>query len=323
MYNKIVAIMALSLMVAVPVLPAVAQDDTSTATDTVEVVEEGNDTGILPTNPFYFLREWNRGLRRAFIFDPVKRAEFELRVTDEKAQELEKVSELDGEDGKGIDRATRNYEEAVVRLKTRLEKVGESSENPNVQKLLENLADRTAQHQELIARLKARYEQFENLRLRLQQAGESVDGVINSVRTGVETVEQLGERVRTGDVELRVELEEKMKEFRQGIESSGALDRLGDLESELRSRIESSTGGLRERLELREKINGEEMRFRLENRLRTDDDDDEGEIEDADDENEDQDEDLDENEAGDNGQDDEDESEDEGNEGRSGSNSED
>ena len=294
MYGKIVATIALSLMVAVPVLPAVAQDNTGVATDTVEdVVEEtASDAGILPTNPFYFIREWGRGLRRAFIFNPIKRAEFELRVTDEKASELEEVSELEGEDGEGIDRAARNYGEAVARLRARLERVEENSENPNVQKLLGNLADRTAEHRELITRLRTRYEQFENLRSRLEQTGESVERAMDSVRGGVEAVEELRGRVRSGDAELRVELETKMREFRQGVESSGAFNRLGDLESELRSRIESRTDGLRERFELRERINGEETRLRFENRLDTDDDD---EDEDNDDE-EDEDNDLDEDE---------------------------
>jgi len=346
MYGKIVAI-ALLLMVAMPMLPAVAQDDIGIATDTVEeVVEEvADDVGILPTSPFYFFKEWGRGFRRAFIFDPVKRAEFELRITDEKAEELEEVSEVDGEDEEGIDRAARNYEEAVVRLRTRLEKVEENSENPNVQKLLENLADRTVEHQELIARLRARFEQFENLRLRLQQTRESVEGVIDSVKGGVEAVGELRGRLRTGDVELRVELKEKLKEFRQGVESSGVFDRLGGFESEMRSRVENRTDGLRERLEFRERINGEETRFRFENRLDTDngdevedadddedldeeDEDDEvedtdGNSEDLDEDGDDNEEDLDEDESGDEDDDDENDEdedldEDEGEEDRGG-----
>ncbi|KKU19434.1 MAG: Phosphopantothenoylcysteine decarboxylase [Candidatus Nomurabacteria bacterium GW2011_GWA1_46_11] len=268
MYGKIVAIVALSLMVAVPVLPAVAQDDAGTATDTVEVVEEGNDTGILPTNPFYFIKEWGRGFRRIFIVNPVKRAEFELRITDEKAQELEKVSEVDGENEDGIDRAARNYEEAVARLKTRLEKVGESSENPNVQELLNKLAERAAEHQDLMARLRTRYEQFEELRSRLEQAGQSVGDAVDSVREGVGVVQELRERVQMGDTELRTELKEKLEEFRDGV--------------------------TRGRLEIKEKINGEEMRFRFENRLRMGDDEDE--VEDAGDENKDEIEDADDEE---------------------------
>src|SRR3989304_1431905 len=111
MYGKVVVVVTLSLMVAIPVLSAVAQDSTSTATDTVDTIEENVSLGILPTNPFYFLKEWGRELRRAFVFNPVKRAEFELKITDEKAGELEKVSNIDGDNERGIDRAVSNYEE--------------------------------------------------------------------------------------------------------------------------------------------------------------------------------------------------------------------
>ncbi|MCR4261013.1 MAG: DUF5667 domain-containing protein, partial [Candidatus Colwellbacteria bacterium] len=249
MYGKVVATIALSLMVAMPVIPAVAQDDAGIATDTVETIDETGDAGILPTNPFYFLKEWSRGLRRVFIFDSVKRAEYELRVTDEKADELEEVSELEGDEGKGVERAARNYEEATERLKMRLEKIEESSENPNVQELLGNLADRVAKHEELITRLRTRYEGFETMRLRLESTRDSVESVLDAVGTGVESIEKLRVRFRSGDVELKVELQEKIKEFREGVESSGAFNRLDDFEGELRSRVEGRTDGLREHFE--------------------------------------------------------------------------
>jgi len=304
-YGKIVAVVSLSLMVAMPVVPAVAQDDAGIATDTVEAMDEARDAGILPTNPFYFLKEWSRGLRRAFIFNPVKRAEYELQVTDEKADELGEVSELDGEEGKGIERAAQNYQEAAERLKMRLEKIEESSENPNVQELMGNLADRAAKHEELIARLRVRYENFEAMRLRLESARESVEGVIDTVGTGVESIRELKERFRGGDVELKAELREKIKEFREGVESSGAFNRLDDFEGELRSRVESRTDGLRERFELRQKINGEELRLRFENKLNKDDDDEgdtdnsEEDLDEDEDDDDDLDEDEDENENGD------------------------
>ena len=199
MYGKFVVTIALSLMVAVPILPVLAQESAGTTTDTVEVVEEVGDAGILPTNPFYFLKEWGRGLRRAFIYNPIKRAEFELRVTDEKANELEEVSEVEGENEEGIERAARNYEEAVERLKLRLEKVGENSENPNIQELLGNLADRAERHQELIERIRVRYEEFENLRLRMEQIKGSIDSAIDSVGRGAEVIEELRGYVRFYD----------------------------------------------------------------------------------------------------------------------------
>ncbi|MCR4261191.1 MAG: hypothetical protein NUV96_02580, partial [Candidatus Colwellbacteria bacterium] len=103
------------------------------------------------------------------------------------------------------------------------------------------------------------------------------------------------------------ELQEKIKEFREGVESSGAFNRLDDFEGELRSRVESRVDGLKERFELRQKINGEELRLRFDSRLDTDNDDEEEE-EDTDDSDEDLDEDEDENEEDDLDEDDKEDS---------------
>jgi hypothetical protein len=38
----------------------------------------------LPTSPFYFLKEWGRGIRMFFTFDPIKKSELEIKISDEK-----------------------------------------------------------------------------------------------------------------------------------------------------------------------------------------------------------------------------------------------
>ena len=39
--------------------------------------------GILPSNPFYFTKESFRNLRRALTFNPVSRADLELRIVEQ------------------------------------------------------------------------------------------------------------------------------------------------------------------------------------------------------------------------------------------------
>ncbi|MDP2651131.1 MAG: DUF5667 domain-containing protein, partial [bacterium] len=318
-YGKAVAL-SLLVLVASPALPVVAQDD---AEIMVEGEEQIGDAGILPTNPFYFLKEWGRSLRRAVIFDPVRRAEFELEVTEEKARELDEVNGLEGEDEKAIERATLNYEKGVERLKTRLEKLEEQSDNPRVEALLGNLAERAAAHQELMENLKVRYEQFENLRSRFEEAKGTIDSTIESASRGVQALERVQDKIRAkieegqdneglkrvleviertrlrfpgegddeeaegkerprGDVELRKELEQKFQQFRDDVESTGGVKSLRDVEERFRSQFEVKPDEIRERLDFRQKLNGEEVRLRFENRVRQDDgddDDDEGEDE--------------------------------------------
>lgn len=237
-YGKMLVIITVLLIASVPVLSVLAQDSTSSAMNTVDVEEEAS-LGILPTNPFYFLKEWGRGLRRAFIFDSIKRAQFELDILDEKAEELEGVSEINENKERNIDLALKNYEDAVALLRLKLEQLDEDSKNPNIEKLLGALAERTAAHQELIARLRERYQQFENLRIRFEQAKGAIDGVVDYALNSVETIQEFRESFRMGDMELREELRVRWQDFRVGVESSGVFNRLDEFESNLRLRLEN------------------------------------------------------------------------------------
>lgn len=116
--------------------------------------EDLGNPGILPTNPFYFLKELGRGVKLFFIFDPVSKAEYELNVTNERAAELKRVIDLDPGNTKAIERALTNYNENVARLGARLESLRQSSNNPNIDKLLERLAERTSRHKRLFEELK-------------------------------------------------------------------------------------------------------------------------------------------------------------------------
>src|SRR3989338_1352335 len=51
------------------------------------------DPGVLPTSPFYFVKEWRRGITRLFTFNPIKKAELELTILNEKAAEAQEVEE--------------------------------------------------------------------------------------------------------------------------------------------------------------------------------------------------------------------------------------
>lgn len=107
---------------------------------------EVGEVGFLPTSRFYFLKEWRRGISRFFAFNSVKKAEFDLKTADEKAAELLEVRKTAPD---AAEDALENYEKAQERLKETLEKVKETSENPNVDRLLEKLADRTIKHIQL------------------------------------------------------------------------------------------------------------------------------------------------------------------------------
>ena len=54
-----------------------------------------DNVGLLPTNPFYFIKEWQRGVKSFFTVSAVKRAELELAVIREKSAEIKKLQVID------------------------------------------------------------------------------------------------------------------------------------------------------------------------------------------------------------------------------------
>ncbi|HBT81101.1 hypothetical protein A2757_03370 [Candidatus Giovannonibacteria bacterium RIFCSPHIGHO2_01_FULL_48_47] len=122
------------------------------------------DPGTLPTSPFYFLKEWRRGLKLLFTFDRVKKAELELEISNEKAAEAKKVEEENPDNIEAIKRAIENYKKSQERLKARLEALGDISENPQVERLLERLEERTEKHERLFEELLEKFEDQEELR---------------------------------------------------------------------------------------------------------------------------------------------------------------
>ena len=129
------------------------------AADALEV----KSVGLLPTSPLYFLKEASRSIQSFFTFNPVKKAELKLKIADEKLMETKAVSEQKPNDEKALAKALENYELQTDELKTRLEALKISSENPNVQRLFEKVTDRVAKHQQFLETLPLDKEIKENL----------------------------------------------------------------------------------------------------------------------------------------------------------------
>lgn len=115
------------------------------------------DPGILPTSWLYFLKEWGRGISRFFIFNSVAKAELELRIANEKAAEALKVQETKPDDAKALSAAIENYTKAGERLETQFIKLKETSQNPNIEKLLNKLNEQTLKHAILFNQLAERW----------------------------------------------------------------------------------------------------------------------------------------------------------------------
>ena len=74
-----------------------AQGDTSADTTATAVNEEitsqdldVSDPKLLPGNPFYFLKEWGRGVQSWFAFGNLKKADLQQKFASERLIELKK-----------------------------------------------------------------------------------------------------------------------------------------------------------------------------------------------------------------------------------------
>lgn len=72
--------------------------------------------GLLPSNPFYFFKNWTRGLRRALTFNEVNRVDLELDILDEKAGEAAKINKIFSNNEIFSKNAVDNYIAALQRF---------------------------------------------------------------------------------------------------------------------------------------------------------------------------------------------------------------
>lgn len=209
---------------------AFAQAETAVETSAEVAVESNGVTledlevtnpGTLPTSNFYFFKEFVRGFQRAVTFNAVSRAELELKIVNEKAAELKQVSRSNA-DARGLERAVTNYKENAERLRARFEALKETSENPNVDKLLDKLADKTIKHLQLFEELKAKHEA---VRERIEEAQENLEEASADAAERLDTAEKLKERFERAVLNQR---ERNVKEIR-------AVDALDKIEARIKN----------------------------------------------------------------------------------------
>ena len=151
--------------------------------------------GTLPTSPFYFFKEWRRGIQGLFTFNKVAKAELEAKFSNEKAAELKVVQEQRPDDERAIGRALSNFQRSQERLRVRLEKVQDSSQNPNIDKLLDKVVTKSVLHEKLLEEVQARNEGTETIRIATEVLKEQVMGVVQGLAV-LDTSEKFALRIK-------------------------------------------------------------------------------------------------------------------------------
>ena len=238
---------------------------------------------ILPDNPFYFLKNWARGIQEIFTFNPVKKLELKLKFTNEKLMETRKLIELK-RNAKIIKKATENYQKEIEEIKNQAEKIKEKAkENPKVESFLDKFIHQQTLHQKLLDRLENQVspeafekikearerhlERFQEVMLKLEDRKEKITEKLDKILE-----EQKGSQFKNfKNLEVLKNLEEKVpEEAKEAIKRAqeNALKRLqGDLEKmspEDRERfkeyIERISGEKEKHLEILENLRHELIR---------------------------------------------------------------
>lgn len=198
----------LAIASLITILPVNAQEAASSVDLGVE------NPGMLPTSPFYFLKEWSRGINKFFTFNPVKKAELELDEINQRAAEIKKMEEITPQNIEAINKASSNYQKNAEQLKNRLEALKETSQNPNIDKLLDKLIDRSLKHQELFDGLEKKFEarqeiseqKITELKEKFEANRERINEVISKIPEKFEDIDRFKQRMENAVENLPEEI---------------------------------------------------------------------------------------------------------------------
>lgn len=164
--------------------------------------------GMLPGNPFYFLKSVTEGIGTFFTFGDVAKANRLLALAEVRASEINAL--VDRGDIKRAEKATERYQAGIDRALARAEKAKERGKD--VDELLARFAEKTIRHQEVLLRV------YEKVPERAKEAIEKViersiikhDRAVEAVSS--EKKEEVRIRVRVKKDEIRVRFEEAKRQ---------------------------------------------------------------------------------------------------------------
>ena len=187
-------------------------------------------TGILPSNPFYFFKTWGRNIRQTFSFSDLARAELQLSILNEQAAEIRKLDELNVLKEEAFLKAVVNFEESVSALGARIATLKGAS---GVDKFIENFLDKIFKYQDILDSLIYKFENNENadkLRESAKEALGKLVGVVSSLPNNIVSSKKFIESFESAALKQRSELREfRATEFINRMEGQVSTEILSSL----------------------------------------------------------------------------------------------
>ncbi|MDA2936296.1 DUF5667 domain-containing protein [Patescibacteria group bacterium AH-259-L05] len=124
---------------------------------------EINDPRLLPTSPYYPIKNIWRGFRTTFTFDPIRKAKLKLRFADERLFEAKKVAER-GDKPKIVTEALERYEKEFSSVSDLLKQAPEERKE-EIKRFADKIIDHSFKQQRLIDGIEKRLdpEHFEKI----------------------------------------------------------------------------------------------------------------------------------------------------------------
>lgn len=114
---------------------------------------DNSSVGILPNNPFYFVKEVGRNIQSFLTFNPTKKAELSLEFAEERLKEIEALAEKDPENT-DFDKYLEKYQDSLLDFQNKASVLVQNSEES--QKLLEKITNNTFSQDARLENLRAR-----------------------------------------------------------------------------------------------------------------------------------------------------------------------
>jgi len=171
---------------------------------------------VLPDSPFYFLKNWGRGIRLFFAFNRTKNAELRLKFANEKIIEAEKLAELK-KNPKLIEKTLGSFQKDLEEI--------EKTNPENLKKFSEKLMRQQLLHQKILKKLETQVppEAFAKIKENREKHLERFANVMQKVEENfpeklAETLEkEKGSKFKEfKNLEVLKEIEEKLPEETKG-----------------------------------------------------------------------------------------------------------
>lgn len=195
--------------------------------------------GLLPTSPFYFLKNLRRSITSFLTFNDVKEAELKLQFASEKLLETKALVEKGDVDELVIRSALDNFRKELERVKSQAERASQKAEGEEAERLARKLMDSVLKYQKFLGRIEKELspDALEEVVKTKETASEAFSKVFNLAepeKVGEELVQIIDEQKGSDfkhfkNIEVLKEVEEKVPEEAKDairIAQENALNRL-------------------------------------------------------------------------------------------------